>query len=110
VLIEMLTAAIVGEPADPISIHADRGWRDATVALPHTPDLGKPLWIAPPSLHRRHPHLGGLMIRTRNGAGGMTKTLGGGWDIIWSEVAAKPAQCMRIPTLLQIKRDSGQWI
>jgi hypothetical protein len=49
------------------------------------------------------------MIRTRNGAGGMTKTLGGGWDIIWSEVAAKPAQCMRIPTLLQIKRDSGQW-
>ena len=49
------------------------------------------------------------MIRTRNGAGGMTKTLAGGWDIIWSEVAAKPAQCMRIPTLLQIKRDSGQW-
>ena len=49
------------------------------------------------------------MIRTRNEVGGMTETLGGAWDIIRSEVAAKTAQCMRVPTLLQIKRDSGQW-
>jgi hypothetical protein len=48
------------------------------------------------------------MIRTRNEVGGMTETLGGAWDIIRSEVAAKTAQCMRVPTLLQIKRDSGQ--
>ena len=48
------------------------------------------------------------MIRTRNEVGGMTETLGGGWDIIPSEVAAKTAQRMRVPTLLQIKRDSGQ--